>query len=110
MDLKIKALKVGAILKSSWGYDQTNVDFYVVTKGAEVGRFLGLAKIASTLIPSAGFSPMAGKCTAALVDGKPQIIGEAFKAKLTEYGSVKVRSCARAWLWDGQPAYVSWYA
>lgn len=41
----INPLKVGDILYSSWGYDQTNVDFYIVQNVR--GRAIDIAEIAS---------------------------------------------------------------
>jgi len=35
-----KTLKVGDILVSSWGYDQTNIDFYKVVKKSESSVWL----------------------------------------------------------------------
>jgi hypothetical protein len=41
----VNPLKVGEILHSSWGYDQTNVEFYVVTKVS--GKRVWIRQIAS---------------------------------------------------------------
>ncbi len=51
------SLKIGSILYTSWGYDQTNVDFYVVTRTTE--KSVWIRKIVQDF-ESTGF--MAGKC------------------------------------------------
>jgi hypothetical protein len=112
MELKIKALKAGAILKSSCGYDQTNVDFYVVTKGATVGKMIEIQQINSHIESVPGQPSMSGRATVHKVDGQVQLAqnSKPMKKKLNEQGRVKVRSFAWARLWDGEAAYVSWYA
>lgn len=99
-------LTVGEILMSSWGYDQTNVDFYQVTR--LVGpRTVELRKIASQAAEHPeGYAPMTGHVTA--VPG--HFIGDPFTARVNGGNSVIIADYATAWPWDGRPRYVSWYA
>lgn len=99
-------LKVGDILYSSWGYDQTNIDFYQVT--ALIGeQMVELRQIAAEMLPhEPGYSDMSGKVIA-----KPGVFkGEAFKKRVSGGNTVKIESYASAWPWDGKPKYCSWYA
>ena len=95
-------LKVGDILYSSWGYDQTNVDFYEVV--ALVGTTMVEIRERRSSVVEDGM--MSGKAT----------LGEGFasektmKKKVGAGDSVKIESYAWAHLWDGTPRYTSWYA
>jgi hypothetical protein len=80
--------KVGDILKSSWGHEQTNIDYYEIT------RLIGshtveLREIAATSEETAF---MQGKCSP--LPG--QYTGEAFTRRVSEGGCVKISSCQYA--------------
>jgi hypothetical protein len=104
------AVSKGDIFVSSWGYEQTNVDFYRVVEPAAYGKFAKLQKIAKKMVDSSGYSSMAGKCVADL--DSPG--GEIFSKKVLgqKYGapSFKFSSYSYASKWDGREKYVSWYA
>lgn len=99
----------GDILCSSWGYDQTNFDFYRVTerKGARV--YLQALETLETPGPHDNPQSMTalatpGEPTETLTfycNAKPGYQGE-------EYCKIKPYAFARAW--DGQPKRCSWYA
>lgn len=105
---------VGDVLYSSWGYDQTNIDFYQVLKVTPSGVYI------QRLLDETKSEPgefMAGKCTpkrdeslkntvAYLYDTRHPLI---FK-RVNPHGYVKIKSYARAGKWDGQPKRCSWYA
>lgn len=99
-------LKVGAILVASWGYDQTNVDFYEVVE--VLGhRSIMVRPIGSKMEPSSpGYSSMAGHCTAC----PGQYTGEAFRKRVGVGDYVKLTSYSSASPWSGRPMYSSWYA
>ena len=85
------ALQVGDILMSSWGYDQTNVDYYQVT--AVVGKQMVEFRPIAAQTEQAGY--MSGYCVPSPGDFK----GPAKRAKVSEYGqrdSIRVSSCANA--------------
>jgi len=84
------ALEVGDILVSSWGYDQTNVDFYEVTELA--GKHVIIRKIAAAAVTT---GHDVGKC----VPQSGQFIGEP-KRKLVQWGdsvAVDYGQSARKW-------------
>jgi hypothetical protein len=96
-------LQLGHILKSTWGYDQTNVDFYQVT--ALIGTRMVEIRQISAVSDQTGWAT--GNCTPRLDSFK----GEAFRKLVNEDGvSVKIESFAWASLWDGRPANWTAYA
>lgn len=104
-------LAPGAILYSSWGYEQTNVDFYRIEKRA--GAWLTLQQIEAAEA-SDGADSMTGKVVPA---DPPRPKGEPIRRKIlgdpvsSSSGCVvKIESYAFAYLWDGQPKRVSHYA
>lgn len=87
------ALKVGDVLESSWGYEQTNVDYYEVTRlvGAQS---VEIRKIAKQSAEDDGF--MTGVCVPAV----GHYVGEPQRRKVSAHGkrdSVKVSECANAY-------------
>ena len=96
--------EVGTILLSTWGYDQTNRDWYLVTQknGATMNT---IRKIASNEIPSE-HNFMVGTCTPA----PDQFIGEARRVKPDKTGWVRLTSYSAAGPWDGLPKRWSSYA
>ena len=53
-------LEPGTILKSVWGYDQTNVDYYVVT--AKNGSTMNTIQAIESEITVSGYDCMVGTC------------------------------------------------
>ena len=98
-------LKVGDILYSSWGYDQTNVDFYQVT---------AVPSVKSVTIRKIGLDMPRGEegfmCGYSAVPLKDRFTGDPFTKRVTTTGAVKLTGYSYAWLWDGKEKYVSWYA
>jgi hypothetical protein len=95
-------LRVGDILASSWGYDQTNVDFYQVIATTRCQVTLRRIK---AHIRESGF--MCGYATARrdeFTDAPP------IKRKPQRSGAVCISSYEVATAWDGCEKYVSWYA
>ncbi len=85
------ALQVGDVLMSSWGYDQTNVDYYQVT--ALVGKQMVEYRPIAAQTEQAGY--MSGYCVPAPGNFK----GPAKRAKVCEYGqrdSIRIASYATA--------------
>ncbi len=94
---KPSQLQLGHVLKASWGYDQTNVDFYEVTK--LVGpRTVEVRKISGACIadngPQTYVVPTIGKYIS-----DPMV-------KRVSYGDrVTIDDVRTASLWSGTPAY-----
>lgn len=97
----VRLPKVNDVLHSSWGYDQTNATFYLVTK--VTGARVTLQTLRNIETPK---GPMFGSAVPDLkaFTGAPMVKG--FKATEKDY-YVKVASYAGAFLWDGKPAEVS---
>jgi hypothetical protein len=103
-------MELGAILVSSWGYEQTNVDFYVVVE--MTAKMVKLLPLHKKTRQEDGYCSMAGTTTATK---ETNFRGEILKKKIqnggySEGGYVKIESYAYAKLWDGKKKYESWYA
>jgi hypothetical protein len=99
------SLKVGEILYTCWGYDQTNTEFYVVTKVS--GRKVTLAQIAADYSAT---GDMTGKTWPAM---PVRITGEELVRIAQPCGDrvrVKISSCVDAWPEQGRVHSVSSYA
>lgn len=93
----LESLKVGTVLVSSWGYDQTNVDFYVVTK---VGpKSATIAPCGKETIINDGVA-----MTSKVIADATRLGAERFtkRSEKHEHGYLQV--------WDGRPQYCSHYA
>lgn len=103
---KPHTLKPGDILCSSWGYEQTNVDFYKVKK--LIGKsMVELVRVGSSTVEGSEYSHGMACEVVAVPDAE---IGPSFKKKAQSNNSVSISSFANARLWDGKPMYKSWYA
>lgn len=94
-------LEAGHVLKASWGYEQTNVDFYQVVRVVSPSM-VEIREIGQTTVQETGWAT--GKCIP-MID---QFIGETMRKRVTDGSTVKLASYAYARLWDGHP--VSWTA
>jgi hypothetical protein len=113
---KPHSLKVGDIIANSWGYEQTNVDWYRVTRTSE--HFVWLMPIVADVTedgfmsgPSAPHVDTSGEDPAKwgfsdLKDGKETM----HKASSGEYGNSVHFEFGSGSKWDGRPMYCSWYA
>ena len=91
-------MKENDILYSSWGYDQTNVDFYKVVKLS--GSFATIVNIPRRIVRSVRGSDFVMPVTDP-VEAKHL----AMRRKIHGSGSgeyLKIKSYAYAWLWDGK--------
>jgi hypothetical protein len=95
-----ESLKPGTILYDTWGYDQTQVEFYKVleVKGNKV-KIVELAEIRE------------GEMTSWASD---RVIPGAESGtpiwKTVRGCGIKIDSCVYLTLWDGKPLHRSWYA
>lgn len=98
------SLKVGDVVYNSWGYDQTNVDFYQVV-AVPSNKTVRIQAIGSEMIDATGH--MSGRTAprkdAFLADSKP-ILKRVGK---DNYISFK-HGCGTPY--SGEPVYCSWYA
>lgn len=97
----IHSFKVGDIVYSSWGYDQTNVEFYEVVKVTQ--KTVSIQAIRSDIVPD-GF--MCGRATP-----RPgEYESDDIITRIPKSGRMRISSFSAAWAWDGQSKYCSWYA
>lgn len=103
--------EVGTIFVDSWGYDQTNVDYYQIIERPSA-HFAIVRQIGSTIVEgSQGMD-----CRNVMAE-KDAFCGEPFRVKLTKPGYrgkdteyFKVKSYSSAHTWDGTSNYSSSYA
>ena len=90
-------LKVGDIIYSSWGYEQTNVNFYkvIAVKGKQT---VELREIGSKVVSSDG-----GSSTHVVADTE-RFINEKVLTRRAS-GHIRVTDCQTGYLWDGKPLY-----
>jgi len=93
-------LELGHILETCWGYDQTNREFYQVTK--LVGRTMVEVREIAQVRDATGWEQ--GTATPKL----DEFIGEPKRCKINAYG-IRVDSHLAS-IWDGQPVRWSSYA
>jgi len=100
-----RKLVVNDVLSSSWGYDQTNVDFYQVTR--LVGKcMVELRQIGSAREYTGGMSGTCTPCMNQFLTNK-----EPMRKRVIYSGdAVRISSFATASKWDGRPQYFSSYA
>ncbi|MBL4874738.1 MAG: hypothetical protein JKY41_15500 [Rhodobacteraceae bacterium] len=101
-------LKLGDILVSSWGYDQTNVDFYKVTK--IVGKTM--VEVREINRVHVGGSTLSHGIADEVIAGD-RFIALATRRKVSMFmgsPSISLSSFQSASLWDGKPESRSWYA
>jgi len=94
---KAESIKVGSILCSSWGYEQTNIDFYKVVE--RKNNTIKLVEIEQVKTYS---GDMQGNCT----PEPSQTKGEPFTKRINKFGGVNLASYKYCSLWDGRP--MSW--
>ena len=99
-------MQVGDILYTSWGYEQTNVEFYQVTK--MIGKkMVEVREIAKKYVEN---ETMSGTSTPI----RDKFIGKPLRRRISVWESREQinigESRGSAWLWDGKPVSESHYA
>jgi len=94
-------LREGDILANSWGYDQTNVDFYQVVEVS--AKSVGIMEIAQHVEYTTSMSGTAIPCPNTFVDEWPC-------RKTVQPGNLLKMKFGYATPWDGKPRYWSSYA
>lgn len=108
---KPHTFKVGDIITNSWGYDQTNVDWYRVTRTTE--HYVWLKRVAANLQHDEGAGPMSGHERLALDENlKPIDLDEERypETKHKATGDAVTMRHGTGSKWTGQSEYRSWYA
>ena len=111
------SLKVGDILSSSWGYDQTNNDFYKVVKTSK--SCVWLIEVSLPIKERKGISGMSEDRKYDIENAKPYSDNETpFRKTVHNYSVnkepkndfVEISSYANAYKYEGEWMYCSWYA
>ena len=95
-------LTVGAILSSSWGYEQTNVDFYMVTRVTPASVYV--VKVNKSVNRTGTSADRAMPCP----DRTRYRTAEPMRKKVKTYSGrqyVTICDYASAYEWDGTPQY-----
>jgi hypothetical protein len=99
----VPSLKVNDILVSSWGYEQTNVDYFQVIEVK--GKSCKVCKIHHKIVEgSEGFM------SCKVLPIKDQFQGEPFNKLILKGNHIKISYSQNAYLWGGDENYMSWYA
>lgn len=95
----MNTLKAGDVLYTSWGYDQTNINFYQVVR--TVGKYsVELIEIMSEIDHSnTGADYVVARKDIYRLDAQPRT------HRVKNGDHVKIKSYATAYLWDGKPKY-----
>jgi hypothetical protein len=99
------SLQLGDIVYASWGYEQTNIDFYQVVRVVS-GKSVQVRHLRQTT-DETGF--MCGKTTTekdCFTEAAPMLLCRAESERVLNIGS----SRGSASKWDGRPLSCSWYA
>jgi hypothetical protein len=100
----VHSFVVGDVLYSSWGYDQTNVDFYQVIE-VPSGKSVVIRQIGKASAPD---DPSHGGIFNSSNHVTPDVghfIGAPMLKRVTPYGSVHLTSYSSAGKWSGRPVY-----
>lgn len=100
-------IKMGDIFVCSWGYDQTNVDFYQITK------IKGTQTVEVTEIASSMPGGETGFMTGHVIAHPNHFKGKPIIKRVSVYNgkpSLRISSFEYATPWDGKPERTSWYA
>ena len=96
-------MTVGTILYSSWGCEQTNINFYVIVERKK--DFVILQEVGTIKTYDKHFDDR-GEC----VPDVTKKIGEPFRKKINNYGGVNLNTYSWCGLWDNKPKSWSSYA
>ena len=98
------SLKIGDILYSSWGYDQTNIDFFQVTK------VISEKTIEITPIGQIWHEAPGHFLSEYVTAKKDNFTGPPMRKRVSRGESVRITSFSHASKWDGQKLLQSHYA
>jgi len=98
-----KKIAVGDVIYNSWGWEQTNVDFYKVVRATE--KSVWVKKMPASIRSSEGLSSMAG-----YAEPIDEIVGDEIgPLRINKWGCVSVSKYGGTGIYDGKPKYCSWY-
>ncbi len=101
----LKQIEVGTIFNYSWGYDQTNQDYFQVTQLK--GQFVVIREIASGMTGTGQYCSNSGH----VMPIKNEFTGNALRKKVQfSRGKAYLTMATYGWcsVWDGKPNHASW--
>ena len=103
--------KIGDIIVNSWGYEQTNIDFYIVT--AVKGKTIAVAEVYGAQVEGSLYSHGMACDVVPTTELKPN--AKTFNLRVKSgYNGAATLSQPQSYYymhkWDGRPRYKSWYA
>jgi hypothetical protein len=93
-------IQAGSILYSSWGYDQTNIDFYKIL--SRKGKTVTMQRIGSKIIDYNDHCYSGRK-----VADDTIVKGEVMTKRINKFGSITLNSFSFCGAWDGKPVSFS---
>jgi hypothetical protein len=101
---KAAAVKQGDLFRCSWGYDQTNVDFYQVVDVSPSGATIKVRAVRQDVVSaSEGGHERVAPVKGAWLD--EEVLTKRWRLDYHGKPAFRVASYASAYLWDGVPAY-----
>ena len=97
--------EVGDIFYTSWGYEQTNVEFYQVIEKPSA-HYAIIQEIAQENVPN---SMESHGMSCSVMPIKDKFISEKIERRKVGRHGISFSSYRSAFKWDGQPKYKSWY-
>lgn len=102
-------VEIGDFFYSSWGYDQTNVDFFEVVSVSASGKTIKIQECRSTILagsggPSESVVPLAGS-TYGDKGVETKRLKTSYRDGTPCRAQFYVASYASAYLWDGTPKH-----
>jgi hypothetical protein len=114
-----KHITLGSILCCSWGYEQTNIDFYFVIGLTPSKKSAKVLKMPTKVTTKEGYSAMSHFTMPDLAVVKHWLFFTKMDTKVgkvkrilgkdTDRPYIKLSSFEYAYLWDGEEQYESWY-
>lgn len=102
-------VEVGSIFRCSWGYDQTNVDFYEVVKISTTGKTVTVRKLRQEMVSDneRGYTTVAPIPGTFIPEGawNAETLVRRLKVGWQQEPGFAPESYSWASLWDGTPAY-----
>lgn len=104
-------IKVGDILFDSWGYEQTNVEFYKVTKVLSACKIeiVELGHIRSDYESHGMACDVIPDLDHEISEPIQKMVSQGFWEKKNNQWHVKINDSISLTAWDGRPKYCSWY-
>jgi len=97
--------EVGDIFATSWGYEQTNVEFYQVIEKPSA-HYAVIQEIAQEVAEG---STMSHGMACDVLPVKDNFLNDKTERRKVGKHGISFSSYRSAWKWDGKPQYKSWY-